>query len=794
MDVLWWDLRHAFQRLLRQSGLSAIVILSVAAMISLVVVSLGIVEAVALRASAVKRPDRVFLMATRIGPAGPSQRFTGMSFADFEALQPLFASTSRGATLWSASATYVAASGNERSVNAASISPQYFDLASATFVAGHGGVATDLRSTTPYVVLTERIARTLGVRTGEIVRVNGVACDVVGIVRDFYGIHPGENIDLWYPIALIEAIAGLRGVITEAEYRPFASLIEVTDVANTSTSSLLSQRMREYVAGDGISFRLTPAQRSLWTLIREERTRLFMLPFIAMCIVLLVGLISITNIFVARSSARLPMFQVQTALGLPRWRLLYQSAAEPFVLTLLGGASGLGIGSALLLLCSRWQPLQTYRFAIRPGVAAITVGLIVSSAILVGFAATVVVRHIHLATGSTSFNATAGLRVGRLQRLLIALQFAIALSLSSIAIQMAVAANQEDRYASGINEDGVAAATVRLLDTKTPAAHGAAAELIFERVRGIPTVTAVAASSRLLFSTVGPARSLSTAPIASTGDKVMAHVEAVSPGYFGTLGIPIRHGRDFGAEDAPGNEAAVVINSALARDLRLDQPLGRVIYEGQRPMRIVGIAGDVRTSPDADIEPRFYLSSRQFPLPFLILYVRTTSSPQAIASSLRAALNMVDGRLGARTAITTLPEQRRSKLVLAETLAYIAAGIAAATLLLSALALFGLVSYVAQQRSREFAIRAAIGCSPSRLAWHILAPGLRMSAFGVAGGLVGLWMATMLTTWVLGKTSRLSLWTPVAMSTIYLITIATATLTTAMRAARTSPAAALQAH
>jgi predicted permease len=265
----------------------------------------------------------------------------------------------------------------------------------------------------------------------------------------------------------------------------------------------------------------------------------------------------------------------------------------------------------------------------------------------------------------------------------------------------------------------------------------------------MPSSTSAALTDRVPL-TGGP----TPAPIAVMGRSVPpmserphANRHLVSPKYFGTLGIPIRAGRDFDERDSSRVPHVVIVNETFARQhFPGENPVGRTLITGmgQMPSQVVGVVADVRSSglntpPEAD----YFLPALQRPEAFTNIVVRTNLSPTAMASTVREALRSVDPDLpllqpqALSTRIAETIADRRLALVLL-------AGFAGLALVLACLGVYSVMAHLVAFRTSEIGIRMALGASPRDVMRMVLGHGRQLTLVGIAIGSAGAFFVSRL--------------------------------------------------
>jgi predicted permease len=314
---------------------------------------------------------------------------------------------------------------------------------------------------------------------------------------------------------------------------------------------------------------------------------------------------------------------------------------------------------------------------------------------------------------------------------------------------------------------------------------------VLDRLRAVPGVRA-ASGVALLGMGVEPrpprSFSIDGRPEGRPGEGPQAEFHDITEDYFRTLEIPVRAGRDFARSDTVETARVAIINEALARTAFAgESPLGRRISG----MEIVGVVGDARwQDPSQPAPPVVYRASTQGTGNSLSILVRTSLEPMALANTLRAILH---------DANPTVPVKFETMEGLFDaTLAYprfrtqVIGLFASVAALLAAVGIFSVLAFLVGQRTRELAVRRALGASASNVIGLIMRPGLRLVAIGLVLGLGGsLAVARLLT----GLLYEISPWDVGAyMGTIAVLggAAALATLVPAIRAATIAPVILLQ--
>jgi putative ABC transport system permease protein len=396
--------------------------------------------------------------------------------------------------------------------------------------------------------------------------------------------------------------------------------------------------------------------------------------------------------------------------------------------------------------------------------------------------------------------ATSGGRQQRFRSALVVLEIALSLILLVGAGLLMRGFLRLSRTAPGLVAENVLTAHVAIPFEQLQGVTPRVFQPLLEGVRHVPGVRSAAIVSMLPIQdawTNGPYR-VEGRPAPPPGKEPFAEYRVASPQLFASLGIPILHGRDFTEADGGPGVRLLIVNDALARrEFPGEDPVGRQLrIDQEAPHAIVGVVGNVRQA-GLDLEP---LPELYFPyvqvgaegwLGDATLVIRTAVPPTSAASAVREAVRKVDPGLPLYR-VTTM------ETVIAESLAsrrlnlWLLGIFAAMALILSAAGLYGVISYLVAQRTREIGVRIALGAQTRDVVGMVMRQGTRLTAAGVVLGLIG----ALPFTWVLqsllyGVSAR----DPLTFASIAALLAAVALLATwlpARRAARVDPMVAIR--
>lgn len=465
--------------------------------------------------------------------------------------------------------------------------------------------------------------------------------------------------------------------------------------------------------------------------------------------VLAVAAINLAGLLLARAVARSPEMAMRAALGASRGRLLRQSLAESLVLAAFGGAAGL----ALAALGTHWiagihlaEIPIALDFPLDWRVVAYAAGAAIAAGLLAG--AGPAWRAAQLGGGRAIAERSIVNAVPRHQRLrsaLILIEIAGTLALLATAGLFVRSLWNVRRAPLGFAPQGVTNFHVGLGEGGYRGTQEKALTRRFlSRVRGLPGVQAAG----LAWTTPAGDESMGAGmKIPSyrpaTGGQVHVSFNAVSPGFFRTLRIPLLRGRDFGAGDGAGEPQVAIINQAMAaRYWPGRDALGQLIYDHhapQTPIRIVGIVANSHMAhPYGAFSPFLFRPLAQSPNPpGVTLEVRSALPPAALVPAVLRILRQmapfapVNGVQSMEASLNSL-----NGYDLFQVAADMAAGLGILALLLALVGVYGAMAYATSLRRREVGIRLALGAQPAQILALLLRRGLAVVAMGVTAGIV----------------------------------------------------------
>jgi putative ABC transport system permease protein len=577
--------------------------------------------------------------------------------------------------------------------------------------------------------------------------------------------------------------------------------------AAAAIDTLARRLEREFpLTNAGVRYEVTPIREMYSGQVRPY----VLLLFAAVTLVLAVACVNIANLLLSRAIARERETAVRAALGASRWRLVRPLLAESLVYATLGAAVGavLAVGGTRLLtrlVAVPLPPWMTVEADWRVGLFLIAITLVtaVAATAIPALRASAADPHATLKEGTRGSSSGRGQRAVRAA--LVAAEMALALILlvgASLLLQSVWRLHHVDL---GYRTDGALTFRVEL----GWAAYGTVEKTLafnremVDRLRALPGVQAVTYDNNLPISGK-PRDPYAVRAAGQSADEEAAnpfvHGHLVGPDYFSVMRIPIVRGRAFDDRDRDGNQLTVVVSERLAERLWPGRdPIGQRLQEQDTTRRdtwrvVVGVSGPV-LHHELDADPGFdvYIPGPQERTNGPYFVVRTAGDPMALAQEATQLVGAIDPNqsfldvMSYDTRVANRIWQRRLAGVLFGAFAVLA-------IVLAAVGLYGVMSYVIGQQTREMGVRLALGATEGGVVRHVLKHGLAMAG---AGALVGLVLAAALARLMSGVLYGVSAFDPLTFVAVPCALLAVAALACygpARRAARVDPVVALRAE
>jgi len=753
LDSLWRNLKYGVRALHRSPGFALVSIAVIALGIGLNTALFTVVRGVLLKPLPFNDPERlVRLYEYTLDGKFPFNRSAAGIFSEWEKESHSFAGMAiSGDTSYNLSGTQGQL---PETINAALFSSSMLPVLGVRPSIGRNFSAADNNPSADGTVL---IGWNLWKRRfggdpsllGQTILLNARPYTVIGVMPSWFA-YPTSTVQLWTPASHEHTFEQMQ-VLNDHHFRAIGRLKPGVSLHEAVTElSLITLRIHNAHRNDPFISSGANARSLLESITGDARTPLLIMLGATGC-VLLIACLNISNLLVARSVGRRRELAIRTALGGSRSELLRQHLTETLLLSVAGGGLGVLLAFSLVLWFVRLrQDIPRIEAIHIDGVVfAFTAGLVVLSALFAGLVSAFPSRGDRLlgALQESSRSHSAGHTRTRLRRVMLAVEVGLTVVL---LIGAGLLLKSYARLRS--SDLGCLTRNVLTMDFSLPrerydfpAAVRFYQELL-TRVHRHPGVQAAGLVSTLPGNGYGgdggviiPGR-----PPLPNGKGQLALTRSVDPGYFAAIGIPFESGRTFDDNQqlVPGSE--VIITRAFQREyFPSGDPIGKTILTlGNRPFQIVGVVGDTLFSIGESTLPMMYFpiyalmssNDRKDFFPGAALVVRSGDDVTLFALPVQKIFQQLDHDLPVSD-ILTMDEVIGKQTVDASFDATLLLIFALVSLLLAAVGLFGVISYLAAQRTTEIGVRIALGAQRAQVLTLILRDGLRPAMVGLVLGL-----------------------------------------------------------
>ncbi len=809
MDQLLHDVKYALRRLRNRPGFTLVALITLALGIGANSAMFTVVHGVLFRPLPYAAPDRLVLLS-HLYPSidGLEAPVSAIGFGEY-AGQTALLERAAVETPWQPNLT---GRGDPERVLGARVSGDFFRTLGVAPLHGRAIVPDDAaEGPAPIAVLGHGFwQRAFGgdpSAIGRMLTLDEQNYEIVGIMPPGFRDVTLRDTEFWVPLHLgPEALAMGR----TNEWLTFIGRLRagVDPEAARGGFAAFAERLKEEYPGAyppdwSLALTTLPERAS-----GGSRTALLML-LGAVGFVLLIACANVANFELSRAAARSRELGVRIALGASPGRLVRQLLTESLLLALAGGLIGLVLAvwgvPFLISLDGRSLP-RPDDIQVDGVVLAFTAAASLLSGLLFGLAPALQAArsgvHESLKEGGRGASAGTGVLV---RRGLVVSSVALALTLlvgSGLLIRSFARLQGVD---PGFEPDGVIAFNLTLPDARypEPVQQQAFFDELLPQLAAIPGVTGVAGANLLPFTGGRTTTTFSIegieVPPGETGP--WGDFRVVTPEFFGTLGITLRAGRVFASTDAPGAARVAIVDELLAqRYWPGEDPLGKRVSFSARAdtapvwIEVVGVVAHAsQEGLDDERRPQVYLPFAQSPRPRLDVAVRTAGDPAALTPVIRAAVRRIDPNLPVSRIATmeSLVEATAGPRRFAVVLLAIFSGVAVT---LAMVGLYGVLSQMVAQRTRELGIRLALGAQARDLLRMVVRQGMALTAAGVVIGLAISLLLTRLIASLLYGISPTDLTTFATIATLLLLVAFVATWIPSRRATRVDPAVALRAE
>ncbi len=580
---------------------------------------------------------------------------------------------------------------------------------------------------------------------GRNVQVSSKPYTIIGIMpRGFY--FRDRETDLWAPLGLdaSENILANQGrwMLCVGRMKPGVSRAQ----AQAQMTAIAQRLAAAYPTFDKNWTIHVESLRD--SLVREVKPSLLVL-LGAVGLLLAVACANLANLLFARYTSRRRELAVRASLGAGQWRVIRQLLTESMILALGGGALGMLLAKWALkgLLALAPQDLtQSAEIVVDLRIYLFAMALCAATGIIFGLVPALTSSRARLSQALHDDSRSSIGRSGDVRSWFVGAEVALSVILLAGALLLFRSLIGLQSVEPGLNPSNLLTFRVSLPRARYPDPQSIQFfSRAIERLQQLPGVRSASAVSYLPFTpdVAGTKFDIEGRPPARSGEDLVASIRTVIPGYFRTMGTPLKSGRLFSAADhSQTSPYRFIVNEAFVRKyFSGEQPLGKRIsvdMDVKNPFgEIIGVTGDVKEGAlDKEPSPTIYYIHAHLAYTAMIFLLRTESNPLGLAEPARRVIRGIDPAQPV-TDVRTMDEVVRKTFSRQRFSMILLSGFSGASLLLAGIGIYGVLAYSVSERTREIGLRVALGAEPGRIISLVIRAAVRLFVGGAIIGTAG---------------------------------------------------------
>jgi putative ABC transport system permease protein len=800
------NVRFGLRLLFKNLGFTSVALLALILGIGANTAIFSVVYATLLSPMPYPNPDQLVIVWSKIN--GDRNGVSAGDFLDWKSQSTVFQSI----CAWTGGNYTLSTSDHLEQIQTRLTTPGFNDMVGTPFFLGRdflpeeGQVGRDRVVIMTHRLWTERFGSDRDL-IGKPIRLNGERYAVVGILAA--GQPDRLENQLFVPLAFKpdQINHDFHFILVMGRLKPGVTLQQ----ANANMDSVTRHIAEVYPKSNkGWGAAVEPLQNDF---ISKDTIKNLWLLLGAVGFILLIACVNVANLLLARGTVRQKEIAVRAALGATRWQLFAQFLTESVALSLIGGILGTGLAWGLLKVIVAMMPPFTLPseagFRLNLPVLFFSLAASILCGVLFGCAPAWQTAKLNLSdmlkeTGRSSVNAA---RHG-LRRTLVVIEFALALTLLSGAGLVIHSFWKLSRVDLGFRQDHILTFFLPVTNERfsRPEQINAFYRQLLDKIGALPGITAVTASTGMpiIGTNFGMPFNLAGQAVDDPSSRPGAGFNMVTPEYFRTLGITMIQGRALNEQDAAGGLPVAVVNETFAKKYlsKVDALTQRIVVDQLIPgvtklgppveWQIVGVYhdvhnGGVRREGFPEIDVPFW----QSPWPEAGLAVRTFGDPASMTKSITAVVRSVDPDLPLDQ-VKTMDQLVHESLANDRFSTALFGSFAGVALLLAAIGIYGVMSFVVAQRTHEIGLRMALGAGPQQVLRLVLREGMLLAFVGLVVGLAGTYFVGRLMKTILYQVNAMD---PAAISAVTAVLLLSALLACyipARRATQVDPMVALR--